>query len=149
MEADLPQQRPIKHHLAILQRPYLDLIIAGKKTVECRLGKAIYPPHSQVCPGDLLWLKESCGPIHAVVQVAQAETFQLTGEASLEQIRQHWNDRILAPLEFWQLRYDANAATLITLNSKLCIFKPFQVIKKDRRAWVVLRQPPKPGQAIR
>ena len=138
----------MKHHLAILQRVYVDQIVAGKKTVECRLGHGGHLPHGAVHPGDLVWLKEVSGPVRAVVKVMDVKTIPLGSAEAITRLRREWNDRILAPSEFWQARREARVATLIVLGD-LCAFKPFRVVKTDRRAWVALCHPPVPGRRLR
>jgi hypothetical protein len=136
------------HHLAILYPVYVDEIIVGHKTVECRLGHEGYPPHGAVQAGDLLWLKDVSGPVRAVVSVREVQTIRLRDPDAVERIRQKWNGRILAPPEFWDTHRNAQVATLIVLGD-LCAFKPFRVIKTDRRAWVSMSRPPVPGKPVR
>lgn len=50
------------YHLVILKKPYLDLILAGEKTIELRLNRAKRPAGGRVRPGDRLFLKPSGGP---------------------------------------------------------------------------------------
>ncbi len=137
----------MRHHLATLYRTYLDQIVAGRKTVECRLGRPGFPPHGMVQPGDLIWLKEVSGPVRAAVSVTAVETAPLASPEVLEDVRQRWNDRVLAPPEFWTIRGPGRVATLIVLGD-LCSFEPFSIQKADRRAWVPLGRPPIPGSRL-
>lgn len=135
------------HHLAILCPNYVDEIIAGNKTVECRLGREGHHPHGHVHAGDMVWLKDVGGPVRAVISVREVKTIRIAVKLQIDEIKHQWNDRILAPPEFWQNREHVNIATLIMLGD-LCTFKPFRIHKKDRRAWVVLAQPPVPGKPL-
>lgn len=138
----------MQHHLAILRPNYIDDIIVGSKTIECRLGRAGYPPHGYVQPGDLLWLKEVSGPVRAAVRAEAVESIPLDGPGSLETLRRAFNDRIGAPAAFWRREPWVQVATLITLGD-VCVFRPFRVHKRDRRAWVPFIRPPKPDAALR
>jgi hypothetical protein len=138
----------MRHHLAVLYRTYVTQIIRGRKTVECRLGQMGYPPHGLIGPGDLVWLKEVSGPVRAAVRVEGVRSLPLAETRSLEQIRREWNDRILAPAEFWRAGRTASVATLIVFG-QVCAFEPFRIRKTDRRAWVPLARPPVPGQCLR
>ena len=44
----------MNHHLVIFKKAYLDLILQGKKTVECRLSQYKRPPFNAVASGDTL-----------------------------------------------------------------------------------------------
>ncbi|HOA73307.1 MAG TPA: ASCH domain-containing protein [Phycisphaerae bacterium] len=138
----------MRHHLAVLHQAYLTQIVMGRKTVECRLGRKGMAPNGMVQPGDLLWLKEVSGPICAAVRVQEVHSIPLGGAGAVERIRRDWNDRILAPASFWRAGRDASVATLILLGD-LCSFRPFRIVKSDRRAWVTLAHPPVPGRSLR
>ncbi len=136
------------HHLAVLYRPYVDEIIAGRKTVECRLGKMGFPPHGFLRAGDLIWFKEVSGPVRAVATARSVRCLAPLTPAMIDLIRREWNREIRAPAEFWESRRRAAAATLIWLGN-VCSLRPFWIEKRNRRAWMVLDGPPIPGQPIR
>jgi len=137
----------MQHHLAIVHRVYLDKIVCGQKEIECRLGRIGYPPHGFVCCGDLIWFKESSGPIGAVASVRSVRYVEPLTRDLLVWIRGEFNDRICAPASFWESGERATVATLIWLEH-VCPLRPFDVAKRDRRAWVVLAEPPIPGRPI-
>jgi ASC-1-like (ASCH) protein len=137
----------MRHHLAVLYKVYLDDIFLGRKTIECRLGRASLPPHGCIEAGDLIWLKQSGGLVRGVARVCRVQSFQSLSEEELELIRRKWNGQICAPESFWSLHDRAQAATLIWLCD-ICPLEPFRVHKKDRRAWVVLNGPPIPDEKL-
>src|SRR2546423_2885042 len=53
-------------HLAVLTMPYLEKIVAGQKTIESRFSRVRMPPFNKVGPGDVVFLKEVGGPVHAI-----------------------------------------------------------------------------------
>ena len=59
----------MNYHLVILKKPYLDLILAGEKTIELRLTRAKRPACGRVRPGDRLFLKPSGGPVCGLATV--------------------------------------------------------------------------------
>lgn len=138
----------MQHHLAILYGSFIEEILAGRKTVECRLGQFPPPPHKHLRPGDLIWLKQVSGPVRAVATARSVRTFDSLNPHLLELIRKQWGAEIRAPLSFWRARRSANFCTLIWLGD-VCALKPFEIEKRDRRAWVILSGPPIPGQAVR
>lgn len=137
------------HHLAILYGSYLDEVVSGRKTVECRLGKMGYPPHGAVRPGDLIWFKETSGPVRVVASAQSIRCFRDVTPAMVETIRRQWGREIRASADFWQRgrQMGAEAVTLIWLGN-VCPLRPFRVEKRNRRAWVVLAEAPAPGQAV-
>jgi len=138
----------MRHHLAILYRPYLEEIMCGSKRIECRLGKIGYPPHGLVGSGDLIWLKETNGPVRAVASVAAVQLFHPLTDDLLDWVRHEFGDQIRAPAAFWRAGVDATAATLIGFDF-VCCLRPFRIVKRDRRAWVPLAGPPIPGHSVR
>ena len=137
----------MRHHLAILYATFLEDITAGRKTVECRFGKIGYPPHGLTEPGDLIWLKETSGPVRAIATARSVRCFQHLTPRMIDLLRREWNPEIRAPEAFWQSHRHATAATLIWLGH-VCPLRPFWIEKSDRRAWVLLEGPPVPGQPV-
>lgn len=90
----------MQHHLAILYRTYLDAILAEKKTIECRLGRIGHIPHSSFNSGDMIWLKESSGPVRAVVTAGTIRRFSGLTPARVAWLRRRFNGGIQAPALF-------------------------------------------------
>ena len=55
----------MSHHLVVVKSQYLQKILKGSKTVECRLTKYRQPPFAAVKVGDHLWFKLAGGPVVA------------------------------------------------------------------------------------
>jgi hypothetical protein len=62
-------------------------------------------------------------------------------------IRKEWNSQIRASAAFWDSHRTANVGTLIWF-SDICPLKPFSIIKRDGRSWILLRSPPIPGEVL-
>ena len=137
----------MRHHLAILYPTYLEMIGKGLKTVECRLTRILVPPYGVIDAGDLLWLKESSGPVRFVAEAGRVQTLHALTEREVARIRRQLNDRIRAEPAFWQAKRSARYGTLIWLEDVQPI-EPFRVVKTDRSPWVLLDGPPTPGQPI-
>jgi len=139
--------RSVRHHLVVLSVQYLRRILIGRKTMECRLSKRPGPPYRQVAPGDVLWLKQSGGPIRGLAIAGRVHYLDGLDATRVAQIRTRWNNRICGTESFWHRYMDCRFATLIQLEAvQSC--EPFYVHKTDRRAWVVLRKPPAPGLGV-
>ena len=137
----------MRHHLAIVEGRYIDAILAGRKTIECRLGLIGSVPYGAVEAGDLIWFKEICGPVRGVASTQKVESFEALTPARVDWLRRTYNAQIGAPSSFWQAYQQARYATLVHLQ-EVCPLTPFRIQKRDRRAWVVLDEPPVPGQTL-
>ena len=131
---------PVRVHLAIFVEPYLSLVIDGKKTIESRFGVHMCAPHGRVSPNDLLLLKRASGPVIGVCQVAKTWFFDLRTTA-LDGIRERFARQLCAEdPAFWLAREHASYATLMKID-RVTAIEPIAVQKRDRRGWVVVREP--------
>ena len=125
-------------HLAILKRSYLELILAGEKTIECRLRRTAKPPFGVLEKGQRIYLKESSGPVRGVARAGKIIFRRINGSEELAMIRQEYGERIMAKDAFWQSNCGAGYCTLIFLEGVRALREPFRVSKNDMRGWVVL-----------
>ena len=127
----------VNTHLAILKKPYLDAILAGRKTIESRFRKNSGSPIGQVHRGDILFFKISSGPVCAKAVVSQVEIFQNLTPEKVAQIKREYNQYILGDDEYWRDIADRRVGFLAWLE-KVEAIPPVRINKKDWRAWVVL-----------
>jgi ASC-1-like (ASCH) protein len=125
------------HHLVILKKPYLDAILAGRKTIESRFLKTRHSPFGRVAAGDRLFLKVSSGPVCATAVVAAAENFENLTPKQIAAIKEKHNCQICGSDEYWQNIADCRFGILAWLKDVKTI-KPVYISKKDWRGWVVL-----------
>ncbi len=125
-------------HLVILKKAYLDLILAGRKTIESRFVKTRMPPFGCVRQGDKLFLKESAGPVCAVATAAEVKHLEDITPGSMSEFRQRYNGQICGDDSYWQSKMDCAFGTLVWLSDVRPI-SPVRINKKDWRAWVVLQ----------
>ncbi len=129
----------MNNHLAILKKPYLDMILDGRKQVESRFSKVRGPAFGRVFVGDRLFLKVSSGAVCATARVVAVENFQdLTPQKMLD-IRKKYNRYVLGPDEYWQSKADSKFGLLAWLDDIRPI-EPVRIGKKDWRAWVILAE---------
>ena len=101
----------MKKHLADFRQFFLDLILAGKKTIESRFSQKKIAPYGQISKGDLIKMKE--------IKIKYGKEM-VADAGSL----------------FWKKRSKAKFATLIFIEKVERCKIPFS--KKDRRSWIVL-----------
>ncbi len=125
-------------HLAVLKRAYLELILAGRKTIECRLRRRSKPPFGVLEKGQRIYLKESSGPVRGVARAGKVIFRRINGSEDLRRIRQKYGEGIMAKDGFWESNSGAEYCTLIFLEEVRALSKPFRISKNDMRGWVVL-----------
>jgi hypothetical protein len=124
-------------HLVILKKPYLDLILAGEKTIELRLTRAKRPVGGRVRPGDRLFLKPSGGPVCGLATAKDVEYHEDLTPSRIRQIQQQYNDQIRGDDAVWESLMDRQSGFLVWL-SDIRRIDPIRIVKRDWRAWVVL-----------
>ena len=134
----------MQHHLAIFTQPWLDLILEGKKTIDSRFTKVRCAPYSKINPGDVVYMKESSGPVKGQFSVAKVETYaDLTSETRHE-IHTRYHREIFVDSQFqgfWEKWLVAKYATLIHIENVIAYRKPFRYPRKGRTAWMLLDRP--------
>jgi hypothetical protein len=136
--ASLCSQQQVRGHLAVLTKPYLEKIITGQKTIESRFSKSRTPPFDRVQKDDIVFLKEVSGPIHAIALTSQVLFFGPLKPGEAEYIMESYQEGLQLDSDFQKSKQDSHYATLISLGRILPI-KPIQLIKLDRRPWVILK----------
>ncbi len=127
----------MNEHLVIVQPRYLDLIITGKKDVECRASRFRRAPYLRVRRGDQLWFKRTSGCVTCTSKVVWVKELHITERQQFNDLRARWQGRIRADDSFWRTASSKRYWTLLGLGRvRKC--KPFSVQKRDRRGWVVL-----------
>jgi len=135
----------MNHHLMIVKPRYVEPILAGRKTIECRLSRTLKPPFRCVEPGDTLWLKVSGGPIVATLRARRVSFVHPGTPDAVDAIAEQYSHSILAAPLFFTRHRSARYGTLIHLSHVRRI-RPFRIEKRDRQAWLRLPGPPRdPG----
>ena len=124
-------------HLVILRKPYLDAILAGRKTIELRLTKTKRSPFGKIAPGNKLFFKITSGPVSATARVKKIKQFDNLTPSRIDKLKLSYNAQILGTDKYWQQKSDSKYAVLVWFD-KIKTIPPIQINKKDWRAWVVL-----------
>jgi len=127
------------YHLVILKKPYLDMILEGRKRIELRLYKTKHPAFGRVFAGDKLFLKISSGPVCATATVEAVKNFENLTPGGILDLKRRYNHDIGGGDEHWQSRMDCKYCLLVWLKDVKTI-EPVRISKKDWRAWVVLTE---------
>ncbi|MFB3138284.1 MAG: hypothetical protein ACE10B_03590 [Phycisphaerales bacterium] len=103
-------------HVAVLYRPYIDALLAGRKTIECRLTRQPRPPYDVVEPGDRIFFKQSAGPYRAAAIAEHVICEDKLTPGRVRQIRRDYNELICGEPAFWNAKRDSRYCTLIWLK---------------------------------
>ncbi len=119
-------------------QPYLDLLLAGRKWVECRLTRDARVPYDSIEPGERIYFKQSAGPYRAVA-VAEHAMFEagLTPRR-VGELRDGYDHLIRGDDSFWSRKRTANFATLIWLSGVRPACCGPAIPPLQGRAWLTL-----------
>ena len=129
----------ISVHLAVFIEPYLTYILNGQKTIESRFSSRRFAPYQRIRSGDIIFLKQSGGPITGLCEVDDAWFYQLDDNAWNIIKREFATALCAQDPEFWNARKSASYATLIRVFNVISI-RPVFIEKRDRRGWVLLQE---------
>lgn len=125
------------NHLVILRQPYLDLILAGVKTVESRLSRRRHPAAGRCRPGDVLYLKQVGGDVRARATVARVVEVNDIPPGGVARLAEEWGARVAGsgPDDpYWLAKRHARHALFIELTDVQPIHIPAVALPR-RLAW--------------
>jgi ASC-1-like (ASCH) protein len=129
-------------HVAVLLKPYLDLVLSGRKTIECRLTQQAQAPFEQIEAGERIYFKQSAGPYRATA-VADAVLFERDlSPRRVEEVRRDYNECILGDEQFWQLKRNSRFLTLVWLRDVQAVAVGPDIPPLQGRGWAVLPEEP-------
>lgn len=103
-------------HVAILRRPYPELILSGEKTVESRLYQTRQPPVGCVQPGERLFIKVSGGAWAATAIAAAVDEHTHLTRTQMQALRERYQPTVLGTDEYWKSKLGSRYAVFITLR---------------------------------
>src|SRR5258707_4381590 len=122
-------------HVAILSQPYLDLVLASKKTVESRFSADKRTPYGKLLQDDVILLKQVGGPICGLARAKKVWCYEVN-PGVFASIRLNFGKRLhIEDPALWERYKRAAYATLIQLDNARRIL-PILYSKRDQRAWI-------------
>ena len=89
--------------------------------------------------GDVLLIKEAAGPIKGICKIGNVWSYRIEPETLVE-IQTRFQEAMCAEdPTFWTDRHDVAYATLMQI-SNVSRIQPFEIDKRDRRGWVVVKR---------
>ncbi len=126
-------------HLVILKRFYLDMILSGRKTIESRFLKTRRRFFDRLDAGDILFLKESSGPVCGKAKVAAVKKFENLQPSRIKKIKEQYNQSICGTEEYWKSKLSSRYGILVRL-ADIERIEPVNIRKSDWRSWVILEK---------
>jgi len=102
-------------HVAILMKPYIDLLLSGRKTVESRLTRNALPPFNTVKPGERIYFKQSAAPFRAMGVAKDVVCAERLTPQDIARLKRKWNDEVCGDDSYWQQKRESRYATFIRL----------------------------------
>jgi ASC-1-like (ASCH) protein len=129
-------------HIAVLLQQYLDLVLEGSKTVECRLTMQARDPYERIEAGERIYFKQSSGPYRAMATVDHALFERDLTPKRVEAIRRDYNHAICGDKSFWQRKRDSSYCTLIWLRDVMPVDSGPAIRPLQGVAWLCLDEEP-------
>ena len=129
-------------HVAVLMKRYLELVLAGRKTVECRLTRDARAPFEMIEAGDRVYFKQSSGPYGAT---ALADHVMCEGDLTgrrIKEIERDYNEWICGEGSFWRAKGGSRFCTLIWLKEVEPTATGPAVRPLQGVAWIALEEEP-------
>jgi hypothetical protein len=123
--------------LVILHKPYLDLILAGAKTVESRLSVRRHPAASRMTRGDQLYLKRAGGDVRAVATAGEITEYRDIPPGGVQRLAAEWWPRVVGggPDDpYWIAKRHARFALFVELEDVRPVHVPASWFPR-RLAW--------------
>ena len=135
------------HHLVVLHRCYLELVLHRQKTVELRCSLHKRAPFERVSPGDVLWFKLASGSVYGRATVTKTRfVTRSRGRFALDSLGPSRADIGPLGVDFVRRLRRSRFITLVGFGP-LTRFEPFEISKRNRLAWVILTKPPREPNA--
>ena len=126
-------------HLAIFRQPYLNLILALRKTIELRLTMHRILPFEGIAIDDKIFLKESGKKIVGQAFCAKTLFKKLESPSQISKITEQYPQELRIEQGFLEAKLQCKYLSLIWLRDVTRI-DPLPFVKHDQRTWLILDQ---------
>lgn len=133
------------NHISIFSEGWIDLVFSGSKTIESRFSKTRGIPFGRVSMGDIVFMKESGGPIRGLFFVSGVKFYENLTEHQISEIDVEYNEEIFGRslyFDHWDRWLECHHATLVWIGSPIIKFdRPLEYKSRGRSAWRILSEP--------
>ncbi|MEX2213143.1 MAG: ASCH domain-containing protein [Phycisphaeraceae bacterium] len=125
-------------HVAIMMRPYLQMILDGRKAIESRLTVRPLVPFNVIKPGERIFFKASSGPFMATAIAEEIFFFDALTPAKVAALHKRFNKEVCGDAQFWEWKKDSKYATFTRLTKVQPISVGPRMAPSNGPAWFVL-----------
>jgi hypothetical protein len=135
------------NHLAIYSQQaygddYIAYMLAGLKTIDSKFSFRRTAPYKKLDEGDVIYLKESSGPIRGRVFVSHVVHEELTGPDHLMEFLAPYATQLGIKdeahlMQVWQQHHDKRYVCQWHMINPQSISRPVRINKHDMRSWIV------------
>jgi len=135
------------NHLAIYNtkaygEDYIEMMLSGRKTIDSKFSYRRTAPYMKIKPGDLIYLKESSGPIRGRVTVGRVVNEELRDPEHVMTFLAPFKKELGLPDEstlmvIWRDRMNKKYVCQWTMLNPERAYNPVTIIKRDMRSWIV------------
>ncbi len=129
-------------HVAILMKPYVDLLLKGMKTIECRLTKQARAPYEAIEPAERIYFKQSSGPYQATALVEHVMFVSDLTPRQVVGLQRDYNEQICGDDAFWKWKRNSRYASLIWLRDIQPVDTGPDIPPLQGVAWKILKKEP-------
>ncbi len=132
-------------HLAIMKKSWslIPKILTGEKKIESRWYRARYSPWNKIKSGDIVYFKDSGGPVNVKAIVNKVIQFSDLSSVKVKEILEKYGKRdglgISDIPRFFKMFKDKKYCILVFLKNPTKLKKPFNINKKGygmMSAWI-------------
>lgn len=129
----------MKKHLAIMNKPTIEDILSGRKTIETRFSQHKISPFGEIGVGDLVYIKPPGEEVVGQFRVKKVISYEGLELNDLSYLREKYEKEMVTEGDYWGKKRKAKFGTLIFIGeSERFITSPVKIKKSDMRGWMVL-----------
>ena len=125
-------------HVAVLKPKYIEMLLDGSKTIECRLTRNRIEPFGRIRNGDRVYFKESSGPFRATAIVDGVISHEDLDEEGIQKIREQHGEEIRAASSYWESKRTARFGVLLRFRKLEEVSRGPKLPTLNGRAWIRL-----------
>jgi len=136
-------------HIAVLLKPYVDMVLAGTKRVECRLTQQALAPFDSIESGERIYLKQSGGPYRGTAVAGEVLFEADLTPTRIRQLYKHYNHLICGDVAYWKRKKHSRYMTLVWLEQVAPTSTGPALPPSRGLAWRTIEPPPPPESSRR
>jgi dephospho-CoA kinase len=127
-------------HIAKLYPNYIDAIFSGRKTMDSRFSENRIVPYGRIGKGEIVYMKETSGPIRGRAAVGEVYEFSNITPNLLAQLKSTYDKFLLAGDEYWRIKTSARYGVIVKFEN-VHQLPPFSIHVNNRSGWLCYPNP--------